>query len=307
MPMDPGGTRAMLFSFPAHQSLASVLQDADVLRLSPFSIARYDNQEMHAVLPGHLEGARCFILGSIAPPDERLISFTLLAHTLRAHGVAQITGILPYLAYTRQDKVKQGESLATAWVGALLKSSGVERILTVDVHSDLDLQLLQIPLISFSTASLFAKRIHDRGLADATIVAPDRGAVRRCDAVKAAAGLPASDTPYFEKKRTEHGVVHSSLVGTTPAKAILVDDMLDTGGTLVSACEHLVSNGVNEIYIFVSHGLFTGEAWQKLWSLKVQHIFCTDTVQPPAPALDNDKISVLSVAPLLQEELHDKS
>jgi ribose-phosphate pyrophosphokinase len=293
----------MLFSFPAYQSLASALQDDNLLRLSPFSIARYDNQEMHAVMPGQLQGARCFILGSIAPPDERLISFTLLAHTLREHGAAQINGILPYLAYTRQDKVKQGESLATAWVGSLLQASRVDRILTVDIHSDRDLTLLQIPVISLSTASLFAKEIHIRGLTDATIVAPDHGAVRRCQAVKSALGLPASDTPYFEKKRTGQGVVHTALVGTTCAKVILVDDMLDTGGTLVSACEHLISNGVSEIYIFVTHGLFTGEAWQKLWSLRVRLIFCTDTVQPPPPALGNDNISVLSVAPLLQEEL----
>ena len=293
----------MLFSFPGYQQLASVLQGVDALESFPFSIARYDNQEMHAAVPSHIAGEQCFILGSIAPPDERLISFTLLAHTLRGHGTRQVTGILPYLAYARQDKVKDGESLAASWAGSLLKASGIDRILTVDIHSERDKQLFQVPLISLSPAGLFAQEIHSRGLTDATIVAPDNGAIRRCEAVKAAAGLPLSDTPHFEKKRTDDGVLHSSLAGKTSSKVILVDDMLDTGGTLISACEKLINSGVDEIYIFVTHGLFTGEAWRKLWPLKVKHIICTDTIPPSAQTLADNCISVLTVAPLLREAL----
>ncbi len=293
----------MLFTFPEYQQLASAFQGIAGLGLRAFSIARYDNQEMHAAIPGHFPGEGCFILGSIAPPDEQFVSFTLLSHTLREHGASHITAILPYLAYDRQDKVKEGESLAAAWAGSLLKASGVDRIITVDLHSERDEQLLQIPLISLSPASLFAKEIQSRGLADATIVAPDHGAVRRCEAVRAAAGLPLADTPYFEKKRTDHGVVHSGLIGKTCSRVILIDDMLDTGGTLISACDKLRCIGVDEIYIFVTHGLFTGAGWRKLWSLNVKHISCTDTIPPSAAILTDNNISTLSVAPLLRDAL----
>jgi ribose-phosphate pyrophosphokinase len=258
---------------------------------------------MHAVISGDVAAERCFILGSIAPPDERLISFTLLSHTLREHRAGEITAILPYLAYARQDKVKEGESLAAAWAGSLLRASGIDRILTVDIHSERDKQLFSLPLTSLPSAGLFAREIHNRGLTDATLIAPDQGAVPRCQAVRTAAGLPAADTPYFEKNRTGHGVIHSGLIGTTCSKVILVDDILDTGGTLISACEKLVSAGVEEIYIFVTHGLFTGEAWRQLWSLKVKQMFCTDTIQPSAETLANDNISTLSMAPLLREAL----
>ncbi len=291
----------MLFAFPDFQQLASAFQGIAGLQVHEFSIARYDNREMHAVIPSHLAGEACFILGSIAPPDEQFISFTLLAHTLRDHGASQITAILPYLAYARQDKVKEGESLAAAWAGSLLKASGFDRILTVDLHSERDEQLFQVPLISLSPASLFAKEMQSRGLADATIVAPDHGALRRCQAVRAAAGLPPVDTPYFEKKRLDHGVVHGALVGKTCSKVILIDDMLDTGGTLISACEKLGSMGVDEIYIFVTHGLFTGEGWRQLWSLNVKHISCTNTIPPSAAILADNNISVLSMAPQLRE------
>jgi len=293
----------MLFAFPGYQQLASVFQGITNLELHEFSIARYCNQEMHAVIPTHLAGERCFILGSIAPPDEQFISFSLLSHTLREQGAGQITAILPYLAYARQDKFKEGESLAAAWAGSLLKASGVDRILTVDIHSERDEQLFQVPLISLSPASLFAKEIHGRGLTDATIVAPDHGAVRRCQAVRTAAGLPPAETPYFEKKRTDHGVVHSGFIGKTCSRVILIDDMLDTGGTLISACEKLGSIGVDEIYIFVTHGLFTGEGWRQLWSLNVKHISCTNTIPPSAATLTDNNISILSMAPLLRDAL----
>jgi ribose-phosphate pyrophosphokinase len=293
----------MLFTFPKYSQFVSAFEGIAGLGLHPFSMARYGNQEMHAAIPGNLADEGCFILGSIAPPDEQLISFTLLSHTLREHGAGQITAILPYLAYARQDKIKDGESLGAAWAGSLLKASGVDRIVTVDLHSERDEQLLEIPLISLSPANLFAQEIHSRGLTGATIVAPDHGAVRRCQAVRAAAGLPLAETPYFEKTRTDHGVVHSGLVGTTCSRVILVDDMLDTGGTLISACDKLVSMGVDEIYVFVTHGLFTGEGWQRLWSLNVKHISCTNTVPPSAATLADNDISVLSMAPALREAL----
>jgi ribose-phosphate pyrophosphokinase len=199
--------------------------------------------------------------------------------------------------------VKSGESLAAAWAGMLLKASGIDQILTVDVHSERDRQLFPIPLISLSSANLFAAEIEKRALTAVPIVAPDRGAIARCQAVKKELGSPPSDLPYFEKKRTEQGIVHRGLVGEVGRRAIIVDDMLDTGGTLVSACEKLIEAKVEEICIFVTHGLFTGEEWRKLWSLRVSRIFCTDTVPPARHIKSEDKITILPVASMLQGHL----
>jgi ribose-phosphate pyrophosphokinase len=226
----------------------------------------------------------------------------LLAQTLKKEGADKITAVLPYLAYSRQDKNKSGESLGTAWVGALLKSSGIDQVLTVDVHSERDKLLFPIPLISLSTATLFADAVKKYRLTDTTIVAPDNGAISRCEAVKRAAGMPMGETPYFEKKRTEKGIIHCGPVGQVGAKAVVVDDMIDTGGTLVSACEQLRAAGVEEIYILVSHGLFTESSWTKLWSLGVRRIFCTDTV-PLRSGIEAANITVLSIVPLIRERL----
>ena len=291
----------MLFSFSDCEHIANRLEQVDSLEESRFTIARHENAELHAAILAPVAGKRCFILGTIAPPDERIISFTLLAHTLKCQGATHVTGILPYLAYTRQDKVKAGESLAAAWAGSLLQASGVDEILTIDVHSERDVQLFPIPLVSLSPAHLFAAEIAKQNLKDATIVAPDHGALPRCQAVLKAAGLSPAAIPYFEKKRTENGIIHGGLMGQVSSRAILVDDILDTGGTLVSACEKLKALRTEEIYVFVTHGAFTGEKWKQLWSLSVRQIYCTDIIPSPRPHEAEGRITTLSVVPMLRE------
>ena len=298
----------ILFSFPAYKEIARQLLALRSLCLGKFKVARFENGELYAKLEGPVRGEHCLVLGTIAPPDEQILSLLLLAHTLKKEGANKVSALVPYLAYTRQDKDKPRESLATAWTGSLLKYSGIDQLITVDVHSERDRQLFPFPLVSVSTAELFAETMSNQGLTNATIVAPDNGAIYRCEAVKRAGGMPVSLTPYFEKKRTEKGIVHSGLVGRIGARAVIIDDMLDTGGTLVSACEKLKEAGVQEIHILVTHGLFTGSYWTRLWSLGVTRIFCTDTV-PLRAGMATANISVLSAARLLIQELSamDKS
>lgn len=292
----------ILFSFSNCLHIGRELQAIPLLCLGQFAVARYDNQELHVFVQGPVSGEHCLILGSISPPDEQMLSLLLLAHTLKKDGADRVTAILPYLAYSRQDKDKPGESLATAWIGSLLRSSGIDEVLTVDVHSGRDKQLFPLPLLSLSTADLFAAAIKKHQLTAATIVAPDNGAISRCEAVKSAAGMPIGDTPYFEKKRTEKGIIHHGPIGNVGSRVVIIDDMVDTGGTLISACEQLRAAKVEEIYIMVSHGLFTGTGWTKLWSHGVRHIFCTDTV-PLRAGIEITNITVLSVVPLLRERL----
>ena len=292
----------ILFSFSPYENIARELTTLPAVEAGTFTIRRYDNQELNAHVQGSVTGKHCLILGSIAPPDETLLSLTLLAHTLKKEGADHVTALLPYLAYTRQDKTKPGESLGVAWMGTLLKSSGIDQVLTLDVHSERDKELFPIPLISLSTDMLFADAIAKHGLRDATIVAPDNGALVRCEAIKRAAAIPSVETPYFEKKRTDKGIVHHGPIGKVGTKAVIVDDMLDTGGTLISACEKLRTVGVQEIYIFVTHGLFTGKSWRQLWSLGVNRIFCTDTV-PIGADIDQANITRLPVAPLIRNSL----
>jgi phosphoribosylpyrophosphate synthetase len=146
----------MLFYFEDYRRMAGAILDSGSLLERTFTIARFDNQEAHVNIPEPVGGEYYFILGSIAPPDDRLVSFTMIAHTLKRQGATHVTGILPYLAYARQDKAKGGESLAAAWAGSILKASGVDPIVTIDVHSERDKELFAVPLVCpiFCTSSV---------------------------------------------------------------------------------------------------------------------------------------------------------
>jgi len=290
----------ILYPFEPYTSMGEAIRGGvPKLELGRFTVSRFENGELHAEIGLPAAGEQCVVLGSIAPPDEHLVSMLLLMHTLRKEGARSVTAVLPYFAYTRQDKDKPGQSMATPWMGALLAASGCDRVITVDVHSERGQRLIPVPVVSLSPADVFADAMKRYGLTGATVVAPDEGAIARCDAVKSAAGLPSSKTPYFEKHRTESGIVHSNLKGDAGRQAVIIDDILDTGATLVSACERLVAAGTEEIYIMVTHGVFTGIHWQELWQHRVRQIFCTDTV----PAVREERIVELSVVTHLRSAI----
>lgn len=296
----------ILFAFEAYQGMAAALGKAANLALGSFQVSRFENRELHLDLETRVRNESCLILGSIAPPDEQLLSALLLAHTLKKEGAHHVTAVFPYLAYARDDKDKPGKSLATAWVGSLVRASGLDAVITVDVHSERARRLFPIPVLSVSPAETFADALTRCGLRGATIVAPDGGAIGRCEALQRAAGLARTPIPYFEKQRTATGITHVGPIGEVGRQTVIVDDILDTGGTLISACEKLREAGVEEIAIMVTHGLFTGERWKELWGLGVKRIFCTDSVPPPAGTAGCDIVS-LSIVPLLGKELWSRA
>jgi ribose-phosphate pyrophosphokinase len=293
----------ILFTSGRYEPLASELHRAVApLTIGRFQTSRFQNGELHIDLQTKVTGEHCLVLGSLAPPDEDFLSALLLAHTLKKDGANEVTALFPYLAYARHDKARPGQSLTTAWVGSLAAASGINQVITVDVHSSQTNRLFPIPVVSLSPAPILAEALHQYRLTGATIVAPDSGAIARCDAVKAAAGMPSSQTPYFEKHRTETGIVHTGAIGQVGRQAVLIDDILDTGGTLVSACEKLAEAEQREIHIMVTHGLFTGERWKRLSELGVKRIFCTDSVPLP-DHVDVSNGVRLSIVPVIERQL----
>ena len=292
----------ILFSSAEYTYMSGFLCEPRGLRAGQFSFVRYPNQELHVEIQSAVAGEHCLILGSLAPPDSQMVSLLLLAHTLRKEGAKRITGLLPYLAYAREDKIKPGRSLGTAWLGGLLQAATFDEIWTVDAHSEHDHELLPLPLKSLSPAPIFGNCLEKHGLADASFVAPDEGARARCEAIRSAAGATSANIVWFEKERTDGGIVHHDRIGQVRRRAVIVDDVLDTGATLTSACERLVTAGVVELYVCVTHGLFTGQRWRDLWSLPLKHIFCTDTI-PACSRLEDPRITTLPVSPLLRTQL----
>jgi ribose-phosphate pyrophosphokinase len=225
-----------------------------------------------------------------------MLAFALAADTLKRQGAARVIALLPYLAYARQDKEEPKGGLGIAWVGEILRASGVDELITIDIHSRRAVELLEMPVTSLSPASLFAAELKRAGLLDVTIVAPDEGAIERSRAVAEAAGI-AMPIAYMRKERTATGVAHRELVGRVGRKAVVIDDILDTGGTLASCCHELGQRDVEAVTVMVTHGLFTGERWKELLP-NIAGIYVTDSV--PSARHIPEPVRVLSVGALIE-------
>jgi ribose-phosphate pyrophosphokinase len=287
-----------LFTFEPYSELAARLASILELRgIESFECGHFKNGELYIRLHSDVSGDPCLVLGSIAPPESNLVRFTLLCHTLAEAGADTVIALIPYLSYSRQDRRQPGFSLAAAWTGELLKASMVDDLLTLDLHSERVREFFPVRLTNLESASLFAPQFRDQLNAGWTLVAPDAGAVPRCQALARAAGAEPL-IAHFEKTRTESGVT-SSLAGSVTERAIVFDDILDTGETLVACCRGLRSAGVRRIRLAVTHGLFTGTAWHELWTLGVEDILATDSVLPSRAA--DPRIRVLSCAEVIAQ------
>lgn len=293
-----------IFAPDKYEYVARLFDDSMQFSRGSYKVGRYKNGELNIHVTTQVSGRLCLIIGSIAPSDENLFEMLLLAHTLKKEGATRVHALFPYLAYTRHDKTVPSLDLATQCVGRLLQNVGIGRIMTLDLHSERSRLLMPIPITSVSLAELWTDIIHEEGYDDATIIAPDNGAIIRCEAV---AQLQPTQRPiaHFEKHRGESSIEMDALHGFASARAVIIDDILDTGETLVLACERLNKQGTSDILILVTHGLFSGEAWLKLFNLGVSKIICTDSVSAAGKMPYQARIKIVSAGNLIRSHIDE--
>lgn len=256
---------------------------------------RYPGGELCVAIRQGVDGQDCLVVGTIAPPDTQLLETVLLAEALKRNGARSVRLFLPYLAYARQDKSTPGLGGGIAAVGALLRAAGVDSVITIDLHSQLDNKLVDMPVVSLMPSSLFAKEIKQLEWPDVTVVAPDEGAIHRNERLAEALGVRGSVVHLVKP----HGsIVHLGVVGDVGPRVIIADDILDSGRTLVSACNVLHQHGVQDIAIAVTHGLFTGAIWKELFALGIRRLFVSDSC-PSALKTEVPEVRVVSIKPLL--------
>lgn len=288
----------VIFNMPVYDYLADKFLEIPYLSKGRYQFERFPDKEAKITLLHNVTGDKCIVLSTIMPPEQNLMETFLLTHTLKKEGAKEVIWTVPYLSYMRQDKNETGASLSADWIAKLAESSGIDRILTLDIHSKFAASFFKIPILSLSPAELFIPELEDRFLKNATIVAPDEGAIHRCEALKheLKQDLPIA---YFERER-HHEEVSSKLVGELTPNVLIVDDILESGVTLISACKILRDRGVKDIIVLVTHGLFINPLWEDIWEYNVSEIITTDSV-PVKRSVKSKGVCVVSISPLLEK------
>ena len=267
--------------------------------IGKLSYGAYACSEIFIELNQDITEKKCLIVSGIYPPDKNFLSILLLADTLKRNGAGEIILFSPYLAYSRQIESGERKSAASDLILKLFNASGITKVVTVDLHDKSLFNKFPKILTSLSPAKLFSTEIKNLKLISPTVVAPDSGAVNRAKEFTREAKI-YKDIVVLKKERVQSGVKVTGVVGKLSEEAIIVDDILDTGDTLVACCEKLVENGAREIYIVVTHGFFSGSGWERLWGLNVKKIFTTNSIPLPTKS-ENLNIKVLTVTPLIEE------
>ncbi|KJS32380.1 MAG: ribose-phosphate pyrophosphokinase [Desulfatitalea sp. BRH_c12] len=278
----------------ANPILAEAIAAALDVQLTPCTIEDFPDGEIQVSVDDTLRGNDVYLIQPTSPPaSKHLLELLLLADACRRRGAVRLTAVVPYFGYARQDRRVHGKEAVGARLIADLLYTRFERILTVDLHNPAIEGFFSAHLEHLSAVPLLAQALRQSLSADSIIVAPDLGAVKLGQQYADLLDLPVA---HIQKVRLSGRQVSARrVVGDVRNRSpVVIDDMISTGGTMVSAVEALLAHGcLPEITIAATHGLMVGDAAQRFAHLPLRKLIVTDTlVQPPRPSLPAETVSV---------------
>ncbi len=295
-----------LFAGTSNRSLAENIAKAMGESLSPLEVFTFADGERRIRILESVVDANAVIIQSTANPAEaNYMELFFIANALLRAGAKSITAVIPYLGYQRQDHVfRDGEAVSLEVIVNTLEAVGIQNVITLDLHSVRISEAFKIPVSHLSALTIFAEVIKKNGWnsADTVLVSPDKGGTRR---IKMLSEL-LNDRKYavVEKSRDlDTGkVVAMNIEGQLGKRAIIVDDMITSGATVLRTAELLEEKGVEEILVFATHGIFVDRSSALMQESAIQKVFLTDTV-PVGEEKKIEKLEILSVAEIVAEEL----
>lgn len=290
-----------LISGTANRELAEEISSHLNVPLTPVEIKRFNDGEIYCRIKESVRGCEIFFIQPTSPPvNDNLMELLILVDALKRASAKEITAIIPYYGYGRQDrKAEPREPISAKLVANLLTKAGIDRIVTFDLHVDQIQGFFDIPLDNFEASFLIADYLLDKKLKNVVVVSPDAGGTKRARRLGKLIEAPLA---IIDKRRPIHGeakIMH--IIGEVKDKtAILVDDIIDTAGTLSKAAEAVLAKGAKEIYFCATHPVFSGNAIERLSSNKIREVIVTNTIHV-SPERNIKKIKIISIAPLLAE------
>ena len=269
------------------------------------SIKKFSDGEIYIEINENIRGNSIFIIQAISSPaNDNLMELLLCIDALKRSSAKNITAVIPYFGYARQDrKVVPRTSISAKLVSNLITKAGADRIVTVDLHAGQIQGFFDIPVDNLFSTPIFARHIKRKIKSKNLIcVAPDVGGVERTRALgrKLDVGLAIID-----KRRPSPGKSQvMNVIGNVKGKTcIITDDIIDSGGTIVNAADALIKRGAKEVYVYVTHGVLSGEAVEKIKNSKIKNLVVTDTIDNSDKVKKSRNIEVLSISNLLAEAM----
>ena len=275
------------------------------LKLVNSNIKRFADGEIYAEINENIRGNSIFVIQSISTPaNDNLMELLICIDALRRSSAKNITAVIPYFGYARQDrKVVPRTAISAKLVSNLITNAGAHRIVTVDLHAGQIQGFFDIPVDNLFSTPIFSKHIK-KYISNKNIicVAPDVGGVERARALgqKLNVGLAIVD-----KRRSAPGKSQvMNIIGNVKGKnCLLVDDIIDSGGTIVSAAKALKEKGAKDVYVYVTHGVLSGNAVEQINNSKIKKLILTDTIDNSNKIKKSSKIVVLSISNLMAEAI----
>ncbi|MGP3984161.1 ribose-phosphate diphosphokinase [Streptomyces sp. KR80] len=303
-----GEKKLMLFSGRAHPELAEEVAQQLGVGLVPTKVFDFANGEIYVRFQESARGADCFVIQShTAPINKWIMEQLIMVDALKRASARSITVILPFFGYARQDKKHRGrEPISARLISDLLKCSGADRILTVDLHTDQIQGFFDGPVDHLFALPVLADYVGAKvDREKLTVVSPDAGRVRVADRWCDRLGAPLAIVHKRRDKDVANQVTVHEVVGDVKGRVcVLVDDMIDTGGTICAAAEALFANGAEDVIVTATHGVLSGPAADRLKNSKVSEFVFTNTLPTPGE-VDLDKITVLSMAPTIARAVRE--
>ena len=275
------------------------------LKLVNTNIKSFADGEVYVEINENIRGNSVFVIQSTSTPaNDNLMELLLCIDALRRSSAKNITAVIPYFGYARQDrKVVPRTSISAKLVSNLITNAGASRIVTVDLHSGQIQGFFDIPVDNLFTTPLFARYIK-KNLKNKNLicVSPDVGGVQRTRGLATKINV---DLAIIDKRRLQPGKSQvMRIIGNVQNKeCIIVDDIIDSGGTIVNAVDALIREGAKSVYVFVTHAVLSGEAINKIKKSKINKLIITDSIDNAKKIKNVSKIQVLSIAPLMAETI----
>ena len=295
-------TPAKIFACNQSKLLASKISDHFGIPVGKVNFSRYSDGEFQPSFEESVRGARIFIIGSTQPTSDNLMEMLLMLDAAKRASARHITAVMPYFGWARQDrKDKPRVPIGAKLIAKLLETAGATRIITMDLHADQIQGFFEKPVDHLFASTIFLPHIESLKLSNLTIASPDMGGSKRAYAYSKY--LSSEVVICYKQRQKANKVSHMELIGNVKDKnVILIDDMVDTAGTLTKAAKIMKERGAISVRAICTHALLSGDAYDKIEKSELEELIVTDSIPS---RISHNKVKVLSCAPLFAEVMHN--